>query len=327
MTIRQLWKWGCACLLLAAAWPAVAQNASFPDRPVKIIVPFPAGGSADGVSRLLADKLTQIWKQPVITENKPGGGTLIGLNAIAKAVPDGYTVGIDSISHIVQPAVRRNLPFRPIEDFEFVTRVMEAPFVLTVNAKLPIHDLKELLAYTKANPGKLNYASFGVGSAGHIFFEILSQQTGIKAEHIPYKGTGEATTAQIAGDVALHFDAVTSNLPFIKSGKLRALLVTTAARYRGLPDVPTSREAGIPALEMPTWFGVVAPRGVPPETVRKLNAGFVEALQLPDVQSALYAQGLTATPSSPDEFRSFAVRSLDSIRSAARTGNIPMVDN
>lgn len=327
MSLRKFLSWlPLACWIAAIPFAALAQSDSYPMRPVKLIVPFPAGGSADFVSRMISERLSTLWKQPVIVENKPGGGTTIGLNAIAKAAPDGYTIGMNSISHIIQPAVRTTLPYDTLEDFEFITKVMEAPFVLTVNARLPIMNLKDLVAYANSNPGVLNFASFGVGSAGHIFFEILAQHTGIKAVHIPYKGTSEATAAQLAGDVALMFDLAMSPLPHIKQGKLRALLVTTSQRFRELPDTPTSREVGIPELEMPTWFGIVAPRGIPPAILNKLNASIAQVMQSPDLISTLEKQGMSSVPNSSEEFRAFAVRSVRQIRDAATAGNIPKVD-
>ena len=328
MSIRKLLSWlMLACGIATIPGAALGQSDNYPLRPVKLIVPFPAGGSADFVARKIAEKLSARWKQPVIVENKPGGGTIIGLNAIAKAVPDGYTIGMNSISQIIQPSVRVSLPYDTMEDFEFITKVMEAPFVLTVNTSLPIMNLKDLIAYANANPGKLNYASFGIGSAGHIFFEILAQQTGIKAVHIPFKGTSEATAAQLSGDVALMFDLAMSPLPHIKQGKLRALIVTTSHRFRELPDTPTSREAGIPELEMPTWFGIVAPRGIPPAILKQLNMSIAQVMQSPDLIAALDKQGMSSVPNSPEEFRAFIARSVKQIGDAATAANIPKVDD
>ena len=316
------------CLSFALCIPSLhAQSEVFPSKAVTLIVPFPAGGSADATSRSLAQKLSARWKQPVIVVNRPGAGTTIGLNATATATPDGYTIGMNSISHIVQPAVRAKLPYDSVADFTFISKVLEAPFVLTVNAALPINSIAELVTYAKANPEKLNYASFGVGSAGHIFFEILSQQTGIRATHVPYKGTGEATVAQLNGDSPLMFDMITSPLQQIRSGKLRPLLVTTATRSNELPNVPTSRESGIVELEMPTWFGMVGPKGVPPMIVAELNAAIVEALKAPDIVALIEKQGMAPAPSTPEEFKKFVQDSIAIIQRAATLAAIPKVDD
>ena len=304
-----------------------AQTDTFPSKAVTVIVPFPAGGSADAASRSLAQKLSTRWKQPVIVVNRPGAGTTIGLNATATAAPDGYTIGMNSISHIVQPAVRAKLPYDSLNDFTFISKVLEAPFVLTVNASLPIHSVAQLVTYAKENPQKLNYASFGVGSAGHIFFEILAQQTGINATHVPYKGTGEATVAQLNGDSPLMFDMITSPLAQIKAGKLRPLLVTTATRSLELPTVPTSREVGIVELEMPTWFGMIGPKGIAPAIVSELNAAIVEALNAPDLIALIEKQGMTPAPSTPEQFRKFVQDSIATVQRAALAANIPKVDD
>ena len=318
-----------ALLLLCVASMAplaVASEGKFPSKPVTLIVPFPSGGSADAVGRILAKKLSDRWGQQVLVVNRPGAGTIIGLNATATAAPDGYTIGINSISHIVQPAVRSRLPYDPVNDFTFITKLLEAPYVLTVNSSLPIHSVADLTAYMNANPGKMNYASFGVGSSGHIFVEILLQHTRTEATHVPYKGTAEATMAQLNGDAPLMFDMIVSPLPHIKKGTLRPLMVTTENRSKDLPDIPTSKELGIDDLIMPTWFGLIGPKGIPPHIVKELNIAFVEALRSPEISAALEKQGLTPKPGTPEELRKFVVDSINTISKAAATANIPKVD-
>lgn len=315
--------WAAAAM---AAPVAMAQTAPFPNKPVTLIIPFPAGGSADGTGRLLAKHLTERWSQPVVVVNRPGAGTLVGLGAVASAPADGYTIGMNSISHIVQPAVRNKLPFDPVNDFTFISKLLEAPYVLTVNSSLPIYSVADLTAYMTANPGKMNYASFGVGSSGHIFVEILLQHTKTTATHVPYKGTGEATVGQINGDAPIMFDMITSPMPHIRSGKLRPLMVTTATRSKDLPDVPTSKELGIDGLVMPTWFGLLAPKGIPVAVQNELNAAFAQALRAPDVVASLEKQGLTPAPSSPEEMRKFVVTSIQTITKAVDSAKIPKVD-
>ncbi|MDB5822425.1 MAG: hypothetical protein JWR21_1129 [Herminiimonas sp.] len=313
-------------IAMAFAQTASAQGNTYPNKLLTLVVPFPAGGSADSVSRLLAKNLSERWRQPVVVINRPGAGTMIGLNAIATAAPDGYTIGIDSISHIVQPAVRAKILYDSLNDFTYISKLLEAPFVLTVNSSLPIYSVSDLTAYLKANPQKLNFASFGMGSAGHIFFEIYMQHTGTKATHVPYKGTGEATMAQLNGDAPLMFDMIVSPMPHIKNNRLRPLMVTTASRSKDLPDVPTSKELGIPELVMPTWFGLVGPKGISPEIQKELNSAVLAALRSPDMVELTAKQGLTPTPSTPEEFRKFVADSIRTMEKAAEVAKIAKVD-
>jgi tripartite-type tricarboxylate transporter receptor subunit TctC len=280
-----------------------------------------------GLSTLRQAPQRQRWKQPVIVTNRPGAGTIIGLQATASAAPDGYTIGMDSISHIVQPAVRAKLPYDPVNDFTFITKLLEAPYVLTVNSSMPIQSMADLTKYMKDNPDKLNYGSFGIGSSGHIFMEILNQHTGTLAKHIPYKGTAEATMAQLNGDAPVMFDMIVSPLPHIRKGTLRPLMVTTEKRSSMLPDVPTSKELGINDLVMPTWFGLVGPKGIPPHIVKELNAAVTNALRQPQIIATLEKQGLTPTPSTPEEMRQFVVTSINTMVRAATAAKIPKVDN
>jgi tripartite-type tricarboxylate transporter receptor subunit TctC len=316
-----------ACLMLASLFALTsAPAAAFPDKPVRIIVPFPPGGSADFVGRLVAEKLTAMWGKPVVVENRPGGSATIGLGAVAKSPPDGHTIGIATGSLAIQPSIRLTMPYDTLADFEFVTQVMETPFVLTVNSALPVNSFRDLVAHAKANPGKLNIGSFGVGSTPHILAEILAQQTGTKIVHVPFKGTADSLAAQLAGDVPLNFDVVMVPLPHIKSGKLRPLVVAASRRFRELPDTPTAVEAGVPELEMPTWFGFLAPRGVPPDVLRTLNTSIVQVLKTPEVAAAFDKQAMTVVTSTPEEFRAFVSRSMQRVAGAVRAANIPRSD-
>lgn len=311
-----------ACLLAPCA--GIAQT--YPDKTVRIVVPFPAGGSADFVGRIVAEKLTALWNKPVIVDNRPGGSAMIGLNAIAKSAPDGYTIGINTLGFAIQPAIRNTMPYDSLHDFEFITQIMETPFVLTVNSNLPIASLKELVTYAKANPDKLNIGSYGVGSTPHILAEILAQQAGIKIVHVPFKGSSDGMTAQLANQVQLNFDVVMSPLPHIKQGRLRPLLVTSSRRYRELPDTPTGIELGIPELEMPTWFGFVAPKNLPPDVLKKLNESIVQVLKSPEAAAAFEKQAMSIVTSSPEEFRAFVARSIRGVARAAAAANIPKAD-
>ena len=296
-----------ALLLATAAGTAAA----FPDKPVRIIVPFPPGGSADFVGRLVADRLTATWGKPVLVENRPGGSATIGLGAVAKSAPDGHTIGIATGSFAIQPAIRITMPYDSLNDFEFVTQIMESPFVLTVNSSLPVNSLKDLIAYAKSNPGKLNIGSFGVGSTPHILAEILAQQTGTKIVHVPFKGSSDGMAAQLAGDVPLNFDVVMSPLPQIKQGRLRPLVVTSQRRYKELPDTPTGVEAGIPELEMPTWFGFLAPVSTPQLVQDRLAQEAVRALRAPDVAKHMANEGAEIVASTPAQFATYIKSETD----------------
>ncbi len=316
-----------AGLLFAAALALASMVASaFPDKPVRIIVPFPPGGSADFVGRLVAEKLTTAWGKPVLVENRPGGSATIGLGMVAKSAPDGHTIGIATASFAIQPAIRLTMPYDSLADFEFVTQIMETPFVLTVNSSLPVNSLKDLVAYGKANPGKLNIGSFGVGSTPHILAEILAQQTGTRIVHVPFKGSADSMAAQLSGDVPLNFDVVMSPLPNIKAGKLRPIVVTSQRRYKDLPDTPTGLESGIPELDMPTWFGFLAPKGIPADALKTLNASIVQVLKAPEVGAAFEKQAMTVVTSTPEEFRGYVTRSMQRVANAVKAANIPKSD-
>ncbi len=311
-------------VLLGFSSLAAAQG--FPQKPVRMVVPFPPGGSADFLGRLLADKLSSQWGRPVIVENRPGGSTLIGLGAVARAEPDGYTIGMNTAGLMVQPAIRKTMPFNVLEDFAFITRISEAPFFLTVPADFPARTAAELVAYAKANPGKLNFGSFGVGSTPHILGETLALAAGAPMVHVPFKGTGDLLAAHLGGQVQVNFDVLQPLLPHIKQGKLRPLLITSARRSRELPDVPTAAEAGLPDLNMPTWFGLLAPRQTPPEVVSAIQKAVVGALHQPDMAAALEKQGMSVVGDTPEQYRAYAAASMQQIRKVVEAAKIPPTD-
>jgi tripartite-type tricarboxylate transporter receptor subunit TctC len=315
-----------AAALLALAGGAQAQGDQFPQRTVRLIVPFPPGGSGDFVGRLLADKLGGLWQRPVVVENRPGASTLLGLGMVAKSAPDGYTIGLNTAGFAVQPAIRRSMPFDALEDFDFVTQIMETPFVLTAHPALGVNSAKELLDWAKANPGKLNFASFGVGSTPHILGEILALNAGAKMVHVPFKGSSESIAAHLGGEIQVNFDVPQQVMGHIRQGRLRPLLITASRRYRELPEVPTGPELGMPDLDLPTWFGIVAPRKLPPEVLRRLNEGFLQALKMPDVVAALDKQAMAVVGSSPAEFRASVARSMQRVKNAVAAAGIPQAD-
>jgi tripartite-type tricarboxylate transporter receptor subunit TctC len=300
-------------LLLGAAGlvaaPAAAQ--SFPNRPVKLVVPFPPGGPLDTVGRTIAQKLTEAWGQSVVVENKPGAGGNIGADAVAKSPPDGYTVVMGALStHAVNPSLYPKMPYDAVRDFAPITLVAVTPNVLVVNPSLPVNSVRDLVAYAKANPGKLNFGSGSNGSAGHLAGELFKVDTGTDIVHIPFKGGAPATQALLAGETQFMFDNLANAMPQVKAGKLRALAVTTAQRSKLAPELPTMAEAGVPGFDITTWFGLLAPAGTPPDVIARWNADVVKILNSPDMRERLVAAGAEPAPTTPPEFAAFIEREL-----------------
>lgn len=295
-----------AAALLAAAVPgALAQ--SWPAKPVRIVVPYPPGGPVDVSARLLAPKLQEALGQPFIVENKPGAGGNIGADFVAKSAPDGYTLGMGAIAtHAINPALMPNVPYDPIRDFRHLALVVQVPNVLVVNNELPVKSVAELVAYAKARPGKLDFASGSTGSTGHLAGELFKQMTGTYMVHIPYKGAPAAVADLLAGRVHLMFDNLSSALPNVKSGKVRALAVTTLTRSAALPDLPTLDESGLKGFDMTTWWGLMGPAGMSPEVVQRLSAAILKAMDAPDVKTRLRAMGMEGTSvRTPEQFTAF----------------------
>jgi tripartite-type tricarboxylate transporter receptor subunit TctC len=290
--------------------PAAAQG--FPSKPVKLVIPFPPGGSLDNVGRLLAQKLSEAWGQQVVIENKPGAGGNIGADAVAKSPPDGYTVVMGALStHAVNPSLYKTMPYDAVRDFAPLSLVATTPNVLIVKAGVPIASVKDLVAYAKANPGKTNFGSGSNGSAGHLAGELFKLETGTDVMHIPYKGGAPALQALLAGDTQFMFDNLANAMAQVKGGTVRAIAVTTAQRSKLAPDLPTMAEAGLPGFDISTWFGLMAPAGTPPEVVARWNEGIVKALNSPDVREKMLAQGAEPAPMTPTEFAAFIARERD----------------
>jgi len=296
-----------ACIALTA--PAVAQT--YPGKPVRLVVPFPPGGSLDFAGRLIAQKLTEMWGQPVVVENKPGAGGNIGADLVAKAPADGYTILLGALStHAVNPSLYAKMPYDAAKDFAPITLIAVTPNVLVVNANSPVQNVKEFIAYTKANPGKLSFGSGSNGSAGHLAGELYKVETGTDAVHIPYKGGAPATQALMAGDTQFMFDNLANAMAQVKGGKLRALAVTTAKRSALAPELPTMAEAGLPGFDISTWYGLFAPTGTPPAIVAKWNADVTRILNMPDVRARFVADGAEPAPNSPEQFAQFIAAEL-----------------
>jgi len=283
--------------------PAHAQD--YPTRPVRVIVPFSPGGAVDGPMRLLAQEMSKRLGQQVVVENKPGAGATIGSDMVAKAAPDGYTLLLASQTNAISASLYRQLPFDPIEDFAPISLIGREPGVLVVHPSLPVTTVAEFIAYAKERPGKIDYASSGNGSGQHLFMALFASSTGIKLNHVPYRGSGQATTDLLGGTVPASIPGTAGMVGHIKAGKLRALAVTGANRSPQLPDVPTMREAGVAGYEAYVWMGLLAPKGTPAPIVDRLHREVVAALATPEVKAYMATAGIEIVGSTPAEFGAF----------------------
>jgi tripartite-type tricarboxylate transporter receptor subunit TctC len=293
-------------LLIAAlsglALSASAQADTYPSKPITVIVPFAPGGTTDIVARIVADKLGKELGQAVIVENRGGGGGSIGATAISKAAPDGYTIGVSTVStHAVNAACNPKLGYDPITGFAPITNMARTPNVLTVNSKFPAQDFKQFLDQVKKSPGKLNYATSGTCSIQHMVGEQFKAATGTFILHIPYRGAGPALNDLLGGQVDMMFDNLPSSMSHIQAGKLRPLAIAWNKRLEALPNVPTFAELGLPQVNDPAWYGLVAPPKTPEDIIKKLNAAAVKVLNLPEVRERLKQQGADAVGNSPAE--------------------------
>ena len=291
-----------APLVVALSLSTQALAQAFPDRPVKLVVPSSAGSGPDVLARTVGNKLSERWGQPVVIENKPGASTIIGNDFVAKAAPDGYTLSVTPHSVAITPALYKSIPYDPLKDLIPVSNVAVASMVLVVNPSFPATTLAEYVSQVKAQPGKLSYGSAGAGTTHHIMMELFKYVAGLDIVHVPYKGPGPITPDLLNGQLTGGaFIALHTALPLIKAGKLRALAVAGDKRSTIAPDIPTVAERGFKAFDPELWYGVLAPAGVPPDVVRKLNADLRAVLTSPDVIQALGGQGFVATPTSPEE--------------------------
>ena len=304
--------------------PALAQG--YPNRPIKIVVPFPAGGPTDGMARIISDRLGTVLGQSIIIENRGGGaGGSVGAKVVASADPDGYTILLTPGGSLTTgPAVHKNLGYDPLKAFVPIGLVMETPQVVSVHPDLPVKTMAELVAYAKANPGKISFGSQGFGVGPHLMLELFKLEAGIKMTHVPYRGTAPMLTALLTGEVQLAIDPTTTSLTHIQSGKIRALAVASATRTPALPDVPTTVEAGYPKLVSPFWLGVVAPAGTPPAIVAKLNAAFRETLVAPETRDRLANFGAEAKIGTPEAFGKLIADELALWQRVVRDANITM---
>ena len=281
---------------------AFAQDA-YPNRPVRIIVPFPAGGVADALPRIVGEKLTAKWGQPVVIENKVGAAGNIGMGEGARAAPDGYTLVLAPTGNLtVNPTLFPNLPFDTRHDFTPITLLAESPNVLVVNPSVPAKNFHDFVEYARANPGKLNFSSPGEGSGAHLAGELLNQEAGIQTVHIPYKGLAPAVNDLVGGQVQYMFAGISTVIQQIKAGKLVALAIASPKRNAQLPDVPTVAESGLPGFDVTSWYGIVVRTGTPQAIIDKVNRDMVEALRMPDVKAKLADLGLEPVGDTPAQF-------------------------
>jgi len=309
-------KWSIGVLgglaLVLSMLPLPAAGQAWPAKPVRIIVPYPPGGGNDNLARIFAQKLSERLQQPVVVENKPGAGTLIGTEAAAKAPGDGYTILLSSIvTHALAPALYPKVPYDPIKDFVPITILAVAPTVLVVNRDSPAKSVGELIALAKANPGKYTFASGGNGTTPHISGEIFKSMTGTDILHIPYKGGGPAIADLMGGQVDMIFDTAASAMPHVRSGKLRALAIATPKRHPDFPDLPTFAEQGLPDYSINSWYSLHAPAGTPREIVMKVHGEVVASLKSQDVIDRLRALNADPGGMPPDEFAAFVKSELD----------------
>ncbi|HUL91503.1 MAG TPA: tripartite tricarboxylate transporter substrate binding protein [Burkholderiales bacterium] len=295
-----------AALSCGAAWPQ-----TWPAKPVRVVVPFAPGGTADTLGRLVASKLGETFKENFVIENRGGAGGVVGSELVAKAAPDGYTLVVSGVaSHCIAPAMSKNFPFDPLRDFTHIALFGGPPGVLVINPSLPAKDLKEFIAYARAENGKLAYGSPGNGTQGHLIAEQLKQVAGIEMTHVPYKGASLAVADLIAGHLPVTSTTLTTAAAQIKAGRARALAVSSLKRVPEFPDVPTFGELGYPELSASIWFSLSGPAGMAPEIVNRLNAEVRRALQLPDVRERLRPEGIEPGDLDPQQFAAFVAAEL-----------------
>lgn len=297
--------------IAAALLAPLAAAQTYPDKPIRLIVPYPPGGAGDIVGRMLAAKLTEGLQQQVVVDNRGGGGQLIATELAAKAPPDGHTLFLASATHGINPGLRKKLPYDSIKDFSPITLVTESPLVFVAHPSLGVGSIQELIAAAKSRPGRINYASSGPGTGGHLSVELLKWMTGIDMVHIPYKGAGPALTDLIAGQVQVMCTSPLPALPHVKSGRHRGLAMTGRARSRAAPEIPTVAESGVPGYESSLWYALLAPARTPQPIVARLHSETARILRLPDVTEQLLSQGAEPIGSNPQELAKFLAAEIN----------------
>jgi tripartite-type tricarboxylate transporter receptor subunit TctC len=291
-----------ASVLLLAAGAAIAQE-KYPNKPIRMVVPFPPGAASDFLARAVGQKLNELYGQQIVIDNRPGAGGIVGSTLISKAAPDGYTLGMVGQPHLVNALLQKEPPYRPLEDIACVTEVASLPNVLVIAPNLPVKSVSDLIALAKAKPGQLNFGSAGIGSSSHIAGEAFKAAAGIDVVHVPFKLLSDIFTEMLAGRVHLYVFPLPAVMPMLKDGKLHPLAVGTPKRTPSLPDVPTISESGLPGFQTESWFGVVAPARTPRTIVMQLNRDIANILKTPDIKERFLRQGADPVFGAPEEFQ------------------------
>ena len=298
--------------------PSWAQSQAYPQKPVKVVVAFTAGGTTDILARTVAQQLTEKLKQPFVIDNKPGAGGNLGTELVVRSAPDGYTLIVNSVGPIaVNPTLYGKLPYNPLTDLVPIVQIADVPNVLVIHPSVPANSLEELIAYAKANPGKLNYGSTGIGTSSHLSSFMLSKRVGFEATHIPYKGA-DALKDLLAGRIQFMFATIPSVMTHITAGKLKPIAVSSLKRSRSMPEVPTVVEKGFPQFEAGSWFGFFAPKGTPEAVIATVNKAVNEVLQVPAIEQQMIAQGADPAGGTPVQFGQFVQREHDKWRAIVR---------
>ena len=314
---------GALCLGLGLAFStALAWAQEYPSKPIRLVVPFPPGGGTDIVARTVAIKLGEILRVSVVVENRAGAGGTVGTDVVARAPADGYTLGLVSGSHVINPSIYPKLPYDTQKAFAPVTLLVAAPAVLVVNKALPVNNVQELIALAKSRPGKLFFASAGVGTPPHLAGELFKSMAGIDITHVPYKGNGQVMTETISGEVAFTFPTLPSAVPFVKDGQLRALGVTGSRRSPSMPTVPTISESGLAGYESSSWYGVLAPAGTPPAVIQALSKELAQILEVREMRDKLAAVGLEIWGAAPAPFAAYINAEIGKWKKVARASGI-----
>jgi len=310
---RRMYRCLFAALVLLAAFAAPTSGSAqgYPNRPVRLVVPFPAGGPADALGRALGDQWSKMWGQPVVIENRGGAGGNIGAEVVARAAPDGYTLLLNASSHVINASLYEKLPYDPIKDFTPVSEVASYMLVLVVHPSVPAKSVKEFVAFANSKPDGLSVANAGLGTPTHLAAVLFAQAAGVNLIHVPYRGAAPASTDLIAGQVPAMFNNPVNAVPQVKSNNLRALAVTGSKHLSLLPDTPTIAESGYPGFETRTWYGLFGPAGMPADVVRKLHADTDKVMRMPEVANNLIAQGWDIAVSPPDQFAKVLQSEMD----------------
>src|SRR5690242_19118345 len=314
-------RWASGLLLALVMAHATAQS-DYPSRPVRIIVPSPPSGGTDIVARVLAQHFTNAFRQQFFVENKPGAGNVIGIEAAARAAPDGYTLLVSASTIALNSVLYKKVPYDPVRDFTPITLAATAPNILVVNPKLPIKSVADLIAAAKAQPGKLSYGTPGIGTSPHLCMELFKSMAGVDLQHVPYKGTAAAVTDIIGGQIDVAFATALTAKPLIDAGRLRALALSGPRRSEALPNVPAVAEAGVPGYEAMQWYGLLAPAGTPAAIIERVHTEAMLALRSPEMKARLAADGAEPLGTTPAEFGAFIRRELDKWTKVAEAARI-----